>query len=203
MFSLRTLARVSATAAAIGVAGVALPGQAAGPPSFDVIVDNPVTLNPNTPNPVTITNPPGAPPSTVNIGNPADIAKAQGIQHPTQLVGSCDFDGGNICNAQIDVPANQRLVIEYASTKCDLEPSNLLVSVDVFTTAAGVFAQHQLTTDHSGVLIPIIAERIMSFGQKVRLYADPGSTILLQVLSTDVSHLDCGFALAGQAIDVP
>ena len=73
-------AHVTALCAALAAAAPSFPAYADEPP-HPVVVTNPVTLNPATPNPVTIVNPPNAR-STVTVGNPAEIAKAQGIQHP-------------------------------------------------------------------------------------------------------------------------
>jgi hypothetical protein len=139
----------------------------------------------------------------VNIGNPDDIAKPGGIQHPTQLGGSCIYQVRIVCESIIDVPANQRLIIEYVSVACE-DMSTLLVGVHIATTAGGVFTTHQLTTDHSGVLQSDNVKRRMQFGQMVRLYADPGSKIAIDAETTDINNRgDCGFSLAGQAIDVP
>src|SRR5690242_17063406 len=83
-----------------------------------VTVQNPVTLNPTTPNPVTVVNPQ----SSVNLGNTADlaaaIAKAMGVQHPTQF-GLNSHSG--LFAAGYVVPSNQRLIIESVSGQCGLD----------------------------------------------------------------------------------
>src|SRR5262249_40698359 len=106
---------------AVGLS-MATTSDAAGPDAgINVHVTNPVTLNPATPNPVTIVNPAGAPPSTVTVANPltaADIAKALGIGQPVMF--SSTFTENPGFSSSFHVPANQRLVIEYVSGGCSV-----------------------------------------------------------------------------------
>ena len=210
MFSLRTLAHITAAVAVIGVLGAASwPGQAvaAGPPPVGVIVDNPVTLNPATPNPVTITNPPGAPPSTITIANPvsaADIAKALGVQHPFTANQACDgFGGAALCTVQFAEPANQRTVVEYISGRCQNNiagASNPPFTFDVSIIPAGSFSGPRI-----GINQPDPAAQfngVAQFGQVVRIYLDPGVSLQVETPVTTGS-VSCQFAISGQHIDVP
>lgn len=210
MLSLRTLVPITAAMAILGVLGaVSWPGQAvaAGPPSFDVIVDNPVTLNPATPNPVTITNPPGTPPSTVTIANPvgaADIAKALGIQHPFTANEACDaFSGPVFCTVQFAQPANQRTVVEYISGRCENNISGALnppFTFDVSIIPAGSFSGPRI-----GINQPDPAAQfngVAQFGQVVRIYLDPGVSLQVET-PVNTGSVSCKFAISGQHIDAP
>lgn len=210
MFSLRTLGRITAAVALIGVVGaVSWAGRAvaAGPPAFDVTVDNPVTLNPATPNPVTITNPPGAPPSTVTIANPvsaADIAKALGVQHPFTANEACDAFGGPVlCTVQFAEPANQRTVVEYISGRCENNiagATNPPFTFDVSIVPAGSFSGPRIGINQPDPAAQFNA--VAQFGQVVRIYLDPGVSLQVET-PVNTGSVSCKFAISGQHIDVP
>jgi hypothetical protein len=148
----------------------------------------------------------------VTVTNPADIAKAEGIQHPFQANAICDNSTSNgfatFCNGSFAVPANQRLVIEYVSVECGISPGEGLrrVIVDTVTTTLaeqegiGSAGQHSLNiVDHVGV------GNFVAIGQLVRFYADPGTTISVEAQETG-KHAGlflCTFDLIGQEIATP
>src|SRR5947207_2636834 len=57
-------------------------------------------------------------PLPVTVTNPADIAKAEGVQHPYQASVACGFPD-NTCTGSINTPNNQRLILEYVSGFCE------------------------------------------------------------------------------------
>jgi hypothetical protein len=205
MSSIGTTARIATTLTVIGVLGaLSCPGQAAAPP-FDVIVDNPITLNPATPNPVTITNPPGAPPSTVTIANPvsaADIAKALGVQHPTAL----DFAiEANANSPTFNVPANQRLIIEFAAGRCNVA-NGIISEVQIVTTASTNTHFYPLNVAPLTTVTAFFVA--INFAHLVKIYADPGTRIEVDAgfggtLGGPPVAGNCQVTLSGQLIDVP
>lgn len=153
---------------------------------------NNVTLNPATQNPVTVVN-------------PADIAKALGIQHPYQKEVLCQWpNDNNHCDVSFTSPTNQRLVFEYISGQCNLNPGMQILDVNVITIAGGARAVHNL-----GIVNPaggnFFGNVLVSFGQTVRLYADQGTQVEVTVLESNVGNnlQVCTFALSGQAVNVP
>lgn len=63
----------------------------------------------------------------VTVVNPADIAKAEGIQTPFQSSAGCVFSSefSGLCFANIAAPASQRLVIEFVSAFCNVIGNNV------------------------------------------------------------------------------
>jgi hypothetical protein len=131
----------------------------------------------------------------VIVTNPADIAKAEGVQHPYQASTLCTFVG-NICLINVTTPSNQRLVIEYASGNCGLN--------------AGVFVQ-TLLIEEAGLApqflsppYPIVGASFTSFGQSTRIYIDGNVQLTFEAVSTSANDgRACRFSVSGQSIDVP
>jgi hypothetical protein len=199
MFGIGTLVRISATVTVTGVlCAVSWPGQAAAP-AFDVIVDNPITLNPATPNPVTVVSPPNAP-LTVNIGNPAAIAKAEGIQHPFSTEIQCQATNGAPCEATFNAPPNQRLVLEYIGAHCGMSSTAQLAFAEIGATNAGA-----ATLNFLG-LNSVVAGAVnsQSVAQLMRIYVDAGTTVTVTFsISSITASANCGGGIQGQAINVP
>ena len=143
--------------------------------------------------------PPPAPPSSVIITNPKDIAKAEGIQTPFQVDIFCEWDRGNGCTGAAHVPANQRFVIEYVSGFCDFADEQTMGTAAVETSTGTTLVDHYLT-------VPRVT-RFASFGQVVRLYAAPDTDVFVKSGVTpgipDVSKPNCNFSLSGQMVAVP
>src|SRR5262249_27663935 len=135
----------------------------------------------------------------VTVVNPADIAKAEGIQHPYQageIVCSFTDFSPNGCLGHMDTPPTQRLVIEFISFVCGLNPGVRIAGASI-TTKVG---PGQGVTHH----LAVPAAPSNAIGQQVRIYADPASTMSLNVETTaDNPAAACIFSLSGQAIDVP
>ncbi len=97
-------------------------------------------------------------------------------------------------NGFVTVPAKKRLVIEYASGEAFV-PTGQKVLFSVITTIGGATTgtRHYLDTDALG---SFGAPDYFRAGQLVRLYADPGTTVMLRAIR-DVAT---GDALARMSI---
>jgi hypothetical protein len=148
----------------------------------------------------------------VTVTNPADIAKAEGIQHSFQANLQCANSTSNgfatFCSGTATLPANQRVVIEWVSLECFIDSAELLRRAIVHTATTTLFedggfgssGDHTLNIiDHSG------AGGDVSIGQPVRFYGDAGTQISVEAQETG-SHAGsffCTFGFTGQAIDTP
>lgn len=152
--------------------------QAAKPakPSTPVTVDNTTT------NPV---------PSTVV--NPADIAKALGIQQPVTFSLTFSAASGMVPTSTLyTVPSNQRLIIEYASGSCKLTNGATLDDL--------VIEVHPGLNFFPVNLPPLSTSG--NFAHTVKIYADPASIIGLNTNGSG-GAFNCVAAFSGQLVDVP
>lgn len=134
----------------------------------------------------------------VTVVNPSDIAKAEGIQHPYQAGIPCAFGATGIpssCSGSLTAPPAQRLVIEFVSATCGLNPGVAIIGATLGTSVSGSFVTHSFAAP---------APSSENLGQQVRLYADPGSTL---EFSLDLSAVNpgggCIVSVSGQAVAVP
>jgi hypothetical protein len=144
--------------------------------------------------PVTVQNPV----TVANQVTAAAIAKTMGVQHPTAFDVSADSINGEL---PYQVPANQRLIIEFASGTC------------LITYATLNFVELEFVRDNnleSSVVLNIPATKVtettnLNFGELVRIYVDPGTTLhLLPAGGVTVGgQLACAARFSGQLIDVP
>jgi hypothetical protein len=153
----------------------------------------PVTVV-NTPLPVQIVNPSVAP-TTINIGNPGDIAKAIGTQKP----GTVTFTNTNTTPSALvpppvtnTLPARQRFVVEYASGFCAGIPAGEQPSIRLSVVTAGSENAHWFSVPSAG------PSSFVQFGDAVRIYADAGTT-----MSMFLDFQACTVTLSGQFVDVP
>ena len=139
----------------------------------------------------------------VSITNPADVAKAQGIQTPFAFGLTCSNTYPNsICEATAHVPANVRWVIKNFSLACYHPSSTQVTLLYIQTSAGGAVTEilPNLTADRfmSASSNP---RSVMQMSQSIESYADPGSLIVLNAdLSTVVpaSQFVCSLNLQGQ-----
>jgi hypothetical protein len=148
----------------------------------------------------------------VNIVNPADIAKAQGIQQPFHAQFGCSADGGFgiRCHGTVVVPAGQRWVIEYISANCKIDNTQQTMSQAWIATVIGPSQTvHFLTIpDRVGAKGDSgDGVNVVQLGQLVRLYAEAGTTIQFSAgmsVHTDFEGYPfCDISLSGQAVSVP
>ena len=80
----------------------------------------------------------------VTVVNPADIAKAQGIQQPYQVAIFC-ASGGVGCGGDLLLPSAQRLVIEYAPATAASTAEPSLADISITTNSGGAIASHYIS----------------------------------------------------------
>jgi hypothetical protein len=171
-----------------------------------VIVQNPVTLNPAAPNPVT-------------VANPGDIAKAMRIQHPFEFAARAAWSG-NVCAVTAIVPAKQRAVIEFITATAGVPATTPAPGFSFFTHTDVTLASPEINPFGDGtggsavpqfLLLPPGADegngdKDYGLVQIVRAYADPGTTISLDFsipIQAPTPDRFCFISMSGQLIDVP
>jgi hypothetical protein len=141
----------------------------------------------------------------VTVVNPADFAKALGVQHPvTFQVFFNDPSTGPF--SQYVVPTTQRLIIEYAGGSCTVANA----SVDVFDVDIGP-PSARVTQIIPVALPPISSPNVFldvsgTFGHLVRIYVDPGTAVSIAPGSESTGTngtVSCSATMTGQLIDVP
>lgn len=152
--------------------------------------------------PVTVINPDTSPVPTTVV-NPADIAKALGIQHAVAF--ELSFFKPNITSAPFNVPASQRLIIEYVSGRCFVSDA-LVTELRILTVMSSASQSYTVN------LAPISSAAITNptqgnFGHTVKIYVDPASQVFLEAGAAAAggagSGYGCNATLSGQLVDVP
>ena len=182
--------RVVSTLAGVTLFALAL-ALATAPANADEVKN--VTVA-NTPLPVRVVNQPSASPVTA-----ADIAKALGIQHPVSFALNKSTIAAD--NSSFQVPATQRLIIEYVTGYCRFSNGsfgglNILVS-----------PSFEFYPVNIPLFDPFNPPPSLTFAHPARIYVAPGSTVQLNALEETATasgaQLACtGFA-SGQLVDVP
>jgi hypothetical protein len=124
-----------------------------------------------------------------------------------QAKASCDLGGGSGCTSDLfTVPLGKRAVVEYASVIASL-PVDTGVRASVRATLDSVEVEHHL---YSSVVspVPILGgTRVMTAGQVVRVYADPGTTIRMTggTLGSPTPGINAfvEFSISGHLVDMP
>ena len=148
---------------------------------------------------------------SVTVVNPADIANALGIGQPVHFQALCQNSpntGNSGCEVQIGPGPNDpntRLVIEYVSAVCNLQPQNTtnLLQLEVNTTVAGQDAIHFLNvSDHVGGVDNAGLDNVLSVGQVVRFSHDWSKPLTVEAAFTQGANLNgrCLFELDGQRV---
>jgi hypothetical protein len=102
--------------------------------------------------------------------------------------------------ALYNVPANRRLVVEFASAFCTL-PAGQAITLEFETSVGGGSAIHHL---QSSPPAPFGANASTAVGQPVHLYADPGTQLISFVVRTDTSGIaSCVVQLSGYLAALP
>jgi hypothetical protein len=127
-----------------------------------------------------------------------DNSARQPVQFPITLNG---LDGSvNISGSAYQVPAGKRLVIEQITGSVSL-PTPLFVTCFVFVTSGGNTTRHFLRFDP-----PIIDNSFGNFYATlpVRIYADPGTNVVLGLARSGSSGAWTGFLTAsGYLVNLP
>ena len=164
--------RSSALVLVVGSAVTGLPSALGAPPSKDVVVTNPASD-----------------PVLVRVLGNSDNPARQPFQARMRIV----LPDGQCCeNAFVSVPADKRLVIEYASA-WSFAPGSQVFLYEVGTRVNGQGSH----TQHFLPVVQTVFDGNTSAiaGQQVRLYADPGPTSV--ILRANRSGGDCPAPQAG------
>lgn len=95
------------------------------------------------------------------------------------------------------VPAGKRAVIEYFSGEGTVNPGQVTWS-SLTTRISGT-----TDTEHHVPLTAPALGSIASWGQQVRLYADPTSPITAAALASGGGPVNFSFSISGYLVDVP
>ena len=103
------------------------------------------------------------------------------------------------------VPPERRLVIEYVSGSVRVGELEL-VRVNVHTTAAGEMVVHTLPnhTYRRDFPPPTMSDLIVTWGQSLRLYGDPGSVVTVMATRSEVGEVSPTYfalSLSGYLVD--
>jgi hypothetical protein len=143
---------------------------------------------------------------TVNVGNPASspvpIADVNHAMQPVQATVSVNIQDSQTAGqgTLYTVGASKRLVIEYVSMFC---PGFVGVGFTgiIGTVVGGVSVGH-LVTQIPATTVPQSFPQAEA-GGPVRLYADPGTSVTLQVSRTDNRvNIGCLFSFSGHLVNV-
>jgi hypothetical protein len=157
-----------------------------------------------------------APGSSVQIdstvANPVRVRNVNDAIQPVQAFAQCATTSIGCVPTFYTVPLGKRLVIEYASMSvCGLP--GVAAQLTISTMISGAFVQHVLNTAppasspgssaigcNSG-----LASSNTSIGQVVRLYADPGTSVLVEGDRADgvAGNASFSFSMSGYLVDVP
>ena len=121
---------------------------------------------------------------------------------PVQANASCNSNSVDSCEVTIfTVPLGKRLVIEYVSMGATIPPSQgATLTIDTF--AGGAEATHLFPL--SPPAVPILGTTRTFLGQQVRIYADPGKTVLVQALRTSTAgNATFEFSISGYLVNLP
>jgi hypothetical protein len=124
-------------------------------------------------------------------------------RQPIHKVVSCLPIVDGVCGAAVlTVPVGKRLVIEYATVLVDTFDPGRIAFFEITSTVAGEAATHEFpmlqpTVDIGGGI------KLSTFGQQVRIYADPGSTVSGSVRLNMHSNGFFKFGISGHFVDVP
>jgi hypothetical protein len=201
----------------LGLIGVAMSAQQAHaiptpPPGPNVTIAGPlplpVTGSLNVTGTTTVSG-------SVGVSNPAtdpvlvrDVDRSTAT--PFNATVSCPNKNASACSGSYNVPANQRLTIEYASAECFFGADTTLWRAEIETKVNSMVADYALNLhDHIGTWMGDVENSIrtqgVGIGQVVRIYADPGTTILVfgQAQPSDGQPVECNFTLSGTATTLP
>jgi hypothetical protein len=153
----------------------------------------PVNVNVvNTPLPVT---------GTISVGNlgdsPLPVRDVDNpARQPVSATANCSESTGTNCEATIySVPAGKRLVIEYVSFQARV-PFGQVAYMSI--TGGPYFPFSQPAVSFPGA-------NVVRFAEQVRLYSEPGTTLVVQGERTGsgLSSTNFSFFISGYLVDVP
>jgi hypothetical protein len=129
------------------------------------------------------------------VTDPVRVRNVNDAIQPFQATVSCPNTFGACAIGMYVVPMGKRAVIEYVSGKAEGSGS-FDVDPDLQTMTGGVTAQHELTSSTA-------PRGTSTWGQQIRMYADPGSNIGAGVFTNPPTSVSFTFTISGYLVDVP
>ncbi|HEY8241359.1 MAG TPA: hypothetical protein VIH35_07930 [Kiritimatiellia bacterium] len=143
------------------------------------------------PNEVIVVNAATQPVPVVGTITGAVTAAIAPSREPFQKDVSVMVDAGVLSNTSTFlVPGDKRLVLEYASGSTRVDDKEL-VRVNIATTAGGVSVTHTLAPDmvRRDLDVPTQDDFIVTYGQTVRIYADPGTQVTITATRSEIAEI--------------
>lgn len=141
--------------------------------------------------------------SPLQVASPLEIRDLDNpARQPFQAGSSCSTTSDGCFGSFITVPAGKRLVIEYMSMLADI-PAGQVALWQVRTTVGGQHV-HFLPQSAPAVAGFIGSPGVAAVSQQVRLYADPGSVLILSFTRNGTgtqAHFDA--TISGYLVDTP
>jgi hypothetical protein len=171
-----------------------------------LVVPPPVQSAPDPPvRDVRVINEPG-----VHVVNePTVNARSLPHKQPFQRSFAIEIPSGTLAASQaFSVPAGKRLVIEWVSGTTRVAATEL-VRMTLSTTASDEFGVHQIAPsvykrEFPGTEPPITPDFVVAFSQTTKLYADPGSSVGITVIRSEVREITptvFGVSVSGYLVD--
>src|SRR5262249_21900107 len=130
------------------------------------------------------------------VGTPVSVRQ---VDEPFQGA-MCDSVGNLIaCGhpASLAVPIGKRLVIEYVSGNCAVATGSLL-NLSLKTFLGGSLGFHMLN------LAPFSSSQgAANYGHVTRIYADPASTVTVELAGENFPNAACNVFVSGSLVDAP
>jgi hypothetical protein len=143
------------------------------------------------------------------VNQPTVRARLAPTRHPFQRGLYLEVPSGSLsASAQIEVPAGQRLVLEWVSGSTRVDDWEL-ARFTVTTTVGTDLAEHEIAPtvyrrSFEGSDPPLTPDFVIAYSQRVQIYADPGTQVTVRVLRSENHELTpTGFllSLSGYLID--
>jgi hypothetical protein len=137
--------------------------------------------------------------ASVHVNNtltdPVRVRNVNDAIQPFQVTVSCLVPASACSAGGYTVPMGKRAVIEYVSGKANGSGS-FDVAPSLQTMTGGVTVEHELTSSTA-------PRGTSTWGQQLRLYADPGSSINPSVFTNPSTNANFTFTISGYLVDVP
>jgi|SRR5579871_3105815 len=129
--------------------------------------------------------------------DPVQVREVNDAMQPFQATASCSSTVSHCDLTLYNVPAGKRAVIEYFSGEGTVGQGQVAWS-SLTTRIAGT-----PDTEHHAPLTAPALGFIASWGQQVRMYSDPGSSVGAAALASGPGPVNFSFSISGYLVDVP
>ena len=146
----------------------------------------------------------------VTVGNtlaqPVPVNVISPVRSPFQQNVSVSIPAGSLSGSvSFAVPAGFRLVVEYVSGSVRVSDKEL-VRVNIATSVSGTSVSHTIANNvyRRDFEAPVGDDFIVSYGQSLKLYADPGSTVSVTATRSENGEITptlFALSLSGYLVD--